>query len=261
MITADDRARVEVFYARTDALADDPWALDVLDEAERARHTRYLFDHSKRTLCASHALVRAVLGRVVSEAPERLVFEHNAYGRPSLSAAHGCPWVSFNLSHTEQMVCLAVASHREVGVDVEDALRDRRTMDVADRFFSPAEVMALRELEEYQQNFRFFAYWTLKESYIKARGMGLAIPLDLFSFELAESEDARALEGPHPRWLRDRVELRCDPSLHDLGSRWEFSRAVLSERHVAALALERTEVPATVRFVEVTSFASVRAMG
>lgn len=69
------------------------------------------------------------------------------------------------------------------GVDVEDLKRSTNTAyeDIC-RYFSTREIEDLLELPEKQKKQRFFDYWTLKESYIKARGMGLSIPLDKFSF-------------------------------------------------------------------------------
>src|SRR5690606_33310169 len=90
----------------------------------------------------------------------------------------------FNLSHTDGLIACAVSRGREVGVDVEWLDRRGGDIDVADRFFSRYEVQALYAQPPERRRDRFFRYWTLKESYIKARGMGLALPLDRFSFEL-----------------------------------------------------------------------------
>jgi 4'-phosphopantetheinyl transferase len=229
--------RAVLHFAPTGEWADDPRALALLDDEERARHERFMFEHSKREFRAAHALVRTTLSRYAAVPPAAWRFVKNEFGRPSIDPALGCDALRFNLSHTDGMLCLIVASGREVGADVEDALRDRRTVDVADRFFAEREVRALRALAEAQQNQRFFAYWTLKESYMKARGMGLALPLDGFAFSIEDEEDARPEETP--RALRDRVTLECAPSVNDRGDRWSFTRARLSPRHVAAVAIER----------------------
>jgi 4'-phosphopantetheinyl transferase len=59
---------------------------------------------------------------------------------------------------------------------------------LVDQFFAPSEVSALRALPEPLQPSRFLALWTLKEAYVKARGLGLSIPLDQFGFEFAEGD-------------------------------------------------------------------------
>jgi 4'-phosphopantetheinyl transferase len=224
-----------LYFARTDALADDPMALAWLDDEERARHARFVFEHSKREFRAAHALVRGVLSRHRPEVlPQEWRFARNAHGCPSIHDDHRPDGWRFNLSHTDGMLCVLVACGRELGVDVEDAQRARATVTVADRFFSPAEVSALRALPETARIPQFFAYWTLKESYIKARGMGLALPLDGFSFAIEPGED----DG-RTGWLADRVTLACEPDVQDDGARWSFARVRLSERHVGAIALAR----------------------
>lgn len=229
--------RALLYYSRTSPWADDPRSLALLDDEELARHERFMFDHSKREFRAAHAMVRTALSMHEPVAPERWRFVKNEFGRPSIDPVICATDLRFNLSHTDGMLCLIVARGREVGADVEDAMRDRRTVEVADRFFAKSEVEALRSLPDAQQNQRFFAYWTLKESYIKARGMGLAIPLDGFAFAIEDEEPLRITEVP--RVLGDRVSLRCESVVNDDGARWRFTRARLSERHVAATTVER----------------------
>ncbi len=118
-----------------------------------------------------------------------------------------------------------VAKDLEIGVDVEDTERKSETVGVADRFFSPREVAALHALPEAAQRGRFFDYWTLKEAYIKARGMGLAIPLDQFSF---------LLDGAPP------IRIAFDPRLGDDAATWQFERFTLTARHRTAVAIRRT---------------------
>lgn len=236
---ADDSLtdRVLLYYSPTAPWADDPRSLRLLDDEELARHERFMFEHSKREFRAAHAMVRTALSMHEPVARERWRFVKNEFGRPSIDPVICQTDLRFNLSHTDGMLCLIVARGREVGADVEDAMRDRRTVDVADRFFAKSEVEALRALPESLQNERFFAYWTLKESYIKARGMGLAIPLDGFAFSIEDSEPRSASDAP--RVLGDRVALRCEAVVRDDGSRWKFTRANLTQRHVCATTVER----------------------
>jgi 4'-phosphopantetheinyl transferase len=94
---------------------------------------------------------------------------------------------------------LAVAHDREVGVDIEAIRRERSTSGIAVRFFAPVEVRALTETPEDRRVSAFFACWSRKEAYIKARGEGLHIALD--SFEVSLGEDAELLKAEdRERW-------------------------------------------------------------
>lgn len=197
--------------------------LALLDGAERDRHLRFHFEKHRRQYLVSHALVRLCLSRYAAVPPEAWSFRANAYGCPEL-AGQGSPKLRFNLSHTDGMTLFAVTREEDVGVDVEDTLRPGETVAIADRFFAPAEVATLRALPMERQRERFFEYWTLKEAYIKARGMGLSLPLEQFAFELQPEQPPR---------------ISFDPRLHDDPATWRFLQLRLSARHQAALAVRR----------------------
>ena len=132
------------------------------------------------------------------------------------------PPVRFNLTHTEGLIACAVVLEHDVGVDVEDMERKAITPGLAERFFSGREVEDLCNLPEPEKRDRFYDYWTLKESYIKARGMGLSIPLEQFSFHIADNRALRISFGPR---------LNDDPN------RWRFWLMRPTRRHKAALSV------------------------
>jgi 4'-phosphopantetheinyl transferase len=198
----------------------------LLSEDERRKCSRFVFEKDQHTCLVTRALVRTVLSRYAPVPPERWRFAFNEYGRPAIDEPRDERWLRFNVSHTTGLVVCLVARQREVGVDVEDRKRSGQLLEVADRFFSPFEVEALRALPREEQLDRFFFYWTLKESYIKARGMGLAIPLSQFSFEL----DSARERG---------IRIRFDPELRDDPARWDFSALSYGRRHAIASSLER----------------------
>jgi 4'-phosphopantetheinyl transferase len=201
----------------------------LLTEDERKKCARFRFEEHRHACLVTRALVRTVLSRYAEVDPTAWRFVTNEHGRPEIDEPREARWLRFNLSHTKGLVVCLVARDREVGVDVEDRTRKGELLDVAERYFSPSEARALRALPQEEQLDRFFFYWTLKESYIKARGMGLAIPLSRFSFDL----DARAGSG---------IRVDFDPELHDDPHRWQFSAMSYGRRYAVASSLERKDV-------------------
>jgi 4'-phosphopantetheinyl transferase len=228
---------VHLWYLFPDAIAAGRPDLLAAYEAwlapdERARRARYLFEHSRLEYLLTRALVRSTLSRYAPVAPGAWTFVKNEHGRPEIEAREHA-WIRFNLSNTRGLIACALSRDLPVGVDVEDAERSGETVAIADRFFSAREVAALRALPEEQRRGRFFDYWTLKEAYIKARGMGLAIPLDQFSFLLDEAPPIR---------------IAFDPRLGDDEAAWQFEPFALSAKHRTAVAVRRGTGP-DVRFV------------
>ncbi len=208
-----------------------------MNPEEAARQARFLFDRHRHQFLVARALVRSTLSRYAALAPADWRFVNNAWGRPDIDPGHGLGGLCFNLSHTDGLVAVAVARAEvearpatpdparrawpELGVDVEDTWRRSHTDQIAEHFFAPAEVAALRALPQARQHARFFELWTLKEAYIKARGMGLAISLHSFAYDL----DGRG------------IGLTIDPSLGDTREGWQFHLSAPTERHRLALAV------------------------
>lgn len=199
--------------------------LSLLSAEEKDQQQRFRFERDRRRYLVTRALVRSVLSRYAPVAPCDWSFVKNRFGCPRIAgtfeaAAH----IRFNLSHTHRLIVLAVGEAGALGVDVEHVGVRDISIDLADRFFAPDEVEALHEIEANRQKDRFFEYWTFKESYIKARGMGLSIPLDQFSFDLSQSGS---------------VSLNVSGDLGDRASRWQFGQIRLATGHIIALCAER----------------------
>jgi 4'-phosphopantetheinyl transferase len=157
----------------------------VLDDGEQARMARLHFPEGRRLFGVSHMLVRTTLSRYAEIPPEKWRFVKNAHGKPSIDPDLDSSAMRFSLAHTRGLAVVAVTERADVGVDVERTDRRVDAARLSSRFFSPEEAAALQEIPAERLRERFFRYWTLKESYIKARGLGLSLPLDSFSFRLA----------------------------------------------------------------------------
>jgi len=217
---------VDVFTVRTDAVSTDVIAAlaTLLSPEEDARRVRFVRDVDRATFVIARALVRTTLSAYEPTSPRDWRFETNAYGCPFVVATQaGHPPLTFNLSHTGGLVALAVTRDHRVGVDVERVDRVVRE-DIAGRHFAADEVRDLQALPADAQPRAFFEYWTLKEAYIKARGMGLAIPLGDFAFEL---------RPPAP------PAIRFVEGFDDRPERWQFWQCWPTDVHRLSLAIER----------------------
>jgi 4'-phosphopantetheinyl transferase len=217
-----DANEVHVRYVFSDRTTDPELLARheaLLSPEEKARRDRFFQERDRHQHLIARALVRCTLSQYADVPPEAWTFTPNRYGRPEISGPIDTP-LRFNLSHTHGLVVIAVAWNREIGVDVENVERQGEYVQLAHRFFAPSEAAHVASLPAEQQREVFFDYWTLKESYIKARGMGLALPLEQFAFRLAEP-----------------VTISFSGSIQDDSSTWLFRRLRLSEQHKAALAM------------------------
>jgi 4'-phosphopantetheinyl transferase len=216
---------VHLWYVLSDAVTD-PALLEryaaMMAPEERARHDRFAFQKDRHQFLVTRGTIRTLIGCALGVDPAACVFAADAYGRPALRHPAGAP-LAFNISHTRGLVVCALAREPEIGVDVEDVQRPVGH-DVARRFFSASEADALDRLPEPARTTRFYDYWTLKEAYIKARGLGLSLPLDGFTM---------LIDGGGP------PAIRFSPRIDDDPTTWQFARFSPARRYCGAVAVRR----------------------
>jgi 4'-phosphopantetheinyl transferase len=193
----------------------------LLSSDETARASRFVFDRHRRRFIAGRAALRRILGAEIGHAPETLVFAYNPAGKPSLDGASARA-VHFNLSHSDQWALVAVTSVGAVGVDIEKERPLPDVLRLAQTAFSAAELDELRGVHASGQQGAFFAGWTRKEAYIKARGDNLAL---LGDFDVSLAADRARL-----------VRVAGAPSEPE---RWSLSSFVPVPGYAAALCVKR----------------------
>jgi len=166
--------------------ADFAGLLPLLEPDKRRRIERLVrSDSVVQSLCGELLARMAIAWR--RRAPLRAIrFQRGASGKPELIGGGLC----FNVGHClDRVVC--ATSDMEVGVDVE-TIRSFK-MDIVRRFFAAAECADILSVPAAERPRRFFHIWTLKESYLKAVGSGLTIPLNSFAMKVqGESITIRA---------------------------------------------------------------------
>lgn len=183
-----DGAHVPAWYFAWEEAPPSPQVqklYELLSPEERERHGRFHFERDRLAYLLAHSLLRRVLSRYecVPEASWR--FERNSYGKPFVAAPR--PGLYFSLTHTAGMVACAISPCVEVGVDAERVDRTCEYLTLSRRCFAPAEARSTESATPELLAERFFTFWTLKEAYVKARGMGLSLPLQGFEVRLGEA--------------------------------------------------------------------------
>jgi 4'-phosphopantetheinyl transferase len=192
----------------------------VLSPDERERADRFHFETDRRRGVIGRGYLRLLLGQILNFPASKLQFEYDEFGKPSLTPKREPP-LKFNVSHSGDFVLIAIAIGRAVGVDVERIRTDLDPVDIAAHFFSANECKILASLVGSDQYEAFFACWTRKEAYLKAKGIGLSLPLDQF--------DVSFLPNEVPRLLA----TRPDPTE---AGRWKLQALDVAPDHAAAVA-------------------------
>lgn len=213
---------------------DDPgWhqaALDSLTTVERARFDRFRHEDDRWMFAMGRLLARDMVGHAVGCAPRALQWREGAHGRPEIAAP--VTDVHFNLAHSAGVVACAVGRGRELGVDLENLYRRPPDPAIVERYLSPREAADVRG---HGSNWveRFLIYWTLKEAYLKARGVGISVQLADITFAFDESGDAR---------------IAFSGSLSGTDDRWRFLWARIAPHHLIALAASARDEDGPVSF-------------
>ncbi|HEY6837445.1 MAG TPA: 4'-phosphopantetheinyl transferase superfamily protein [Geobacteraceae bacterium] len=187
---------------------------------------------------AAHTLLRRILAVHTDCRPEELRFHTSAFGKPALAGEEREDGVRFTISHSGDLLLVAVCRGRELGVDVEEVRVDMDFQAIAAHYFSPAEREALHRLPPLEQPAAFYRCWTRKEAYIKGRGAGLHLPLDQFAVTLAPDEPAAIIH---------------DLTLPAASPCWQLADLAVPAGFVAALAVPGTMPPLVYRDYQVLS--------
>jgi 4'-phosphopantetheinyl transferase len=192
--------------------------IELLEPAERTRFDTYHADVDRYMFLLGRAMARTLVGEAIGVPPTAWQWRDGPHGRPEI----GTPStrVRFNIAHSSGVVACALAHGRDVGVDVEDLERAAFDVRLVRRCCSPREVADVESQPSGRWPSRFLTYWTLKEAYLKARGLGISVPLADISFTLDEP-------APRVAFLR---------SLADSDTRWSFVVRQPTPRHLLAVA-------------------------
>jgi 4'-phosphopantetheinyl transferase len=165
---------------------------------EQIRAAGFHFPLHRNRWVVSRYAVRQILAGYVGSPPESLIFRVGEYGKPGLANVSGALGLHFNLAHSREQALLAVARH-EVGIDIEYIDSETPWQSLAPQVFSRQEYELLMCSPVELRRQLFFRIWTCKEAYIKARGLGLSMPLGAFSVPVNDAEEI-GIVSVDPAW-------------------------------------------------------------
>jgi 4'-phosphopantetheinyl transferase len=181
---------------------DSDALFETLAPDERARAGRFVHDRDRRRFVAGRGILRAILALYLQCLAGEIEFAYEPEGKPRLrDNGSRRPSVRFNLSHSYDLAVYAISTDREIGIDVEAIRSDFDPGEIARRFFSAREFAELLALPAHQRNEGFFACWTRKEAYLKARGSGFGIPLDSFDVSMTPGMPEILTCTDENRWI------------------------------------------------------------
>ena len=195
-----------------------------LSSTELSQYRRYAFPEHAHLYLVAHGLLRQVLSCYTDVAPADWLFERTAHGRPEI-ANPGAPPLRFNLTHTAGLVACVVTLVDDCGIDAEQITSRHNPSGVAKRMFSEIETRALERLQGEAYLEHFFSRWTLREAYVKARGIGISFPTRKLTFTVKRDNSA---------------EVSFHPTIDDRRDNWHFQLFKPTGEHITAIALRRS---------------------
>ena len=140
----------------------------IASPVERARAAKFLHEADSHRHLIGRALARLALARLLDTTPQAIDIRASSLGK--LYIENG---PSFNISHSGNIIMLALAARGRLGVDVE-AVRELRDLPgLARTTFAYDELDAVVSLPTDRRAGAFYRIWTRKEAMLKALGLGL----------------------------------------------------------------------------------------
>lgn len=242
------RNEIHVWCAFCDSVVDEQLLsryLQVLSKEESLQYKRFLREKDQKQYLLTRALLRSVLSLYHSDLrPADWLFKRNSYGKPFIDNTLHKNDLSFNLSHTDNLVVLAVTLNHNIGIDAEHLLKTTNFLNTAKKVFTHHEYEQLQSLPPSERMRRFMDIWTLKEAYVKARGIGLSIPLHRFGYTISQTGN---------------ISILFSKDMDDTPAAWEFWQISPSDHHLISMAAdfgcENTHCSVTIR--QVIPFAEI----
>lgn len=168
-----------MWFTDLDEREEEPAQLSILSIAEQVRAARLKTQIERRRFVAGRAFTRRLLGRITGIAPVSLEFRKDRCGKPRLSvpveARDSRLWslLDFNVSHSENILGVAVGLACEVGIDVEVLDPNLDALAIAEANLEQPDIDLIRSSSIADRAYVFYHIWTRREAFAKMQGHGV----------------------------------------------------------------------------------------
>jgi len=162
--------------------------IPILSQDERRRAARFKVEQSRDLYMFARTQLRIILGAYLKQHPSDVRIIEGSHGKPVV-AEEGGRSIHFNISHSGSVVGIAISLTVAIGIDIEMAAGSAPgstngcdVLSITKAFLSQSEIEHVNSFEAEERCRIALRYWTIKESCLKALGVGLS--LDPRSIEL-----------------------------------------------------------------------------
>lgn len=145
----------------------------ILSEDEQIKAGRFYYARDRAHFIVGRAILRILLARYLALSPNSVAFIYQQCGKPILVENINQLDLQFNLSHSGELILYAFTRGRELGIDLEYQRYLPDMKELVSKHFSQAEYLQWSKLPTSQQEETFYLWWTRKEAFLKAKGVGL----------------------------------------------------------------------------------------
>ena len=192
----------------------------ILSKSEKEQMDRFRFPADQHLYLVSHALVRHMLSGYLNIKPQDVQFDRSETGKPTIRVAQNPLNIQFNLTHTRGLAACVVSLDNVCGIDAEQ-IKQRNQDGIAKRMYSDTEYRELKTLTGQEYLEYFYTRWTLREAYVKARGLGMSFPTKNICFKNKDNH----------------VSVDFETKLKQNSDHWQFTLLKPTDEHCLAVAI------------------------
>jgi len=165
----------------------------MLSQDELTRADKFHFEIDRNRFICTRGVLRCLIHIQTGIKPSLIKFSYSSNAKPELEKEQNQTLLKFNISHSENALCIGMVNNVSIGIDIEFLKPIPDLHDLAKNYFSEAEFQKIAQLPEKYMLEGFYNCWTRKEAVIKAVGEGLSFPLKDFDVSLMPVEESKII--------------------------------------------------------------------